>query len=197
MTAEPILLELRELRVAAVDREPWQPLAPEVAAAHPGRVAVIAGRRCHWREGLRRKQVESGSWYLLEAGALFAFDHQGFAAGCAGRPSFEFAPADQVALERTLLRYLSQRFPVTRIPAEERLARGLRLLALGRREDAQYELFALDRRINELSRRQSESETPGSEERERLRREEERLRPLRAQLAHALRDDVTKEDELP
>ena len=190
-------VELRELRVMAVDRQPWQPLDPESAAAHSGTVGVIAGRRCRWRDGLLPKHVDRGSWFLLDAGRVTAFDHEGFGADCLGHPAFQPASADQVGIERSLVRYLSQRWPVTQIPGEERLARGLRLLERGRREDAQYELFALDRQIAELERRQTESETPEAGEREILRREEDALRPLRAQLAHALRDDDTREEELP
>jgi hypothetical protein len=98
---------------------------------------------------------------------------------------------------RALVRYLSQRWPVTEIPGDERLARGLRLLERERFEDAQYELFALDRRLRELARRQSDYETPDPEQRELLRREEEELRPLRAQLQQALRDAVPTEEVLP
>jgi hypothetical protein len=190
-------VELRELRVMTVDRAPWHSLDPESAAARSAGVGVIAGRRCSWREGLLSQHVDRGSWFLLEAGTLRAFDHQGFGVDCLDHPAFEPAFSDQVATERALLRYLSQRWPVTEIPGEQRLARGLRLLERGRSEDAQYELFALDRRITELERRQSEHETPGAEQREMLRREEEALRPLRAQLAHALEDRATKEEELP
>lgn len=193
----PATVEQRELRLMAVDREPWQPLDPESAAARSLRVGVIAGRRCSWREGLRRQHRDRGSWFLLEAGTLRAFDHQGFGVDCVSHPAFEPAFVDQVATERTLVRYLSQRWPVTEIPGEERLARGLRLLERGRSEDAQYELFALDRQIAELERRQSEYETPDPGEREFLHREEEQLRPLRAQLQHALRDYATREEELP
>lgn len=193
----PAAVTLRELRAIAVDREPWQPLELDAAAAHPGEVGVIAGRRCTWREGLLRHEVERASWFLLRAGALTAFDHQGFGAACASRPAFEPAAAEQVALERTLMRYLSQRWPVTEIPGEQRLARGLQLLERGRSEDARFELHALDRRIDELSRRQTEYETPDTAERERLRREEEELRPMRAQLHHALAESATKENVLP
>ena len=158
---------------------------------------MIAGRRCRWRNGLFREEVERGSWYLLEAGALSAFDHQGFGPSCASRPAFEPAAIDQVALERSLMRYLSQRWPISEVGGEERLARGRRLLARGRVEDAQYELYALDRSIAEAERRDSEQETPDAGQRERLREEVERLRPLRAQLYHALHDYVTTEGDEP
>jgi hypothetical protein len=190
----PRRIELRELRAMAVDREPWQALDPAVAGSYPGEVGLIAGRRCTRREGLARHETDRASWFLLDAGALTAFDHQGFGPACESRPAFEPAAAGQVALEKTLMRYLSQRWPVTEIPGEQRLARGLRLLERGRSEDAAQELFALDRRIDELERRQTEYETPDALERERLRDEEERLRPLRAQLQHALADYAEKEE---
>jgi hypothetical protein len=193
----PASVELRELRVIDVAREPWRPLDPAAAEAQHGAVGVIAGRRCTWREGLSRHEVERGSWYLLRGGALDAFDHEGFGAECASRPAFEPNPPEGVPLERSLTRYLSQRWPVVEVPGEQRLARGLRLLERGRSEDARSELHALDRRIAELDRRQSEYETPDAEERERLRAEEERLRPLRAQLHRALAEHLTKEGDLP
>ena len=193
----PAEVELRELRVMAVDREPWRPLDPDSAAARSLPVGVIAGRRCSWREGLLPQHRDRGSWFLLEAGVLRAFDHQGFGIDCVSHPAYEPAFVTQVATEHALVRYLSQRWPVTEIPGDERLARGLRLLERKRFEDAEYELFALDRRLRELARRQSEYETPDPGERERLHREEEELRPLRAQLQHALRDSVPKEEELP
>lgn len=190
----PARVELRELRMMAVDGEPWRPLEPAAAAAHPGRVALVAGRRCTFGAGPARTRVERASWFVFEAGALRAFDHQGFGPECASRPAFEPAGAEEVPLERALLRYLSQRWPLSEIPGEQRLARGLRLLERGRSEDARFELHALDRRIEELGRRQSEYETPDAAERERLREEEERLRPQRAQLHRAL---ATKEVGVP
>jgi hypothetical protein len=193
----PAEIELRELRVVSVERQPWRTLEPAAAGAEPGVVGVIAGRRCHWREGLHSEQVDRASWFLLERGTLRAFDHQGFGARCAGRPAFEPAAPEQVALERSLMRYSSQRWPVAQIPGEERLARGMRLLARDRVDDARFELFALSRRISELERRQSEQETPDAAEREQLREEEEQLRPLRAQLQHALEDHVTTKGEQP
>jgi hypothetical protein len=184
-------VEVRELHLSAVDHAPWQPLAREAADAYPGRLAVVAGRRCHWRAGLERVRADTGSWYLLERNALVAFDHQGFGTRCEARPTFEFLPPADAELERNLVRWVSQRYPVGEVPGDVRLARGLSLLAQGRRDDAQRELFALDRRLREVARLQDESETPDAAEREQLRREEERLRPLRAKLAHALQDEAS------
>jgi hypothetical protein len=185
----PAEVELRELRVLSVDAEPWRTLPLDEAEGLRGEVGVIAGRRCRFRERiLESEATERGSWYLLRGGALVAFDHRGFAARCASRGDYEPVGAERVALERSLLRYLSQRWPKSEIAPEERLARGLRLLERGRPEDAAHELHALDRRIDELSRRQTEYETPDEAERARLREEEERLRPMRAQLYRTLRD---------
>lgn len=193
----PAEVDVLELRVLSVERDPWHSVEPAEARALSGDVGVIAGRGCRWREGLANHEVERGSWFLLRAGAVFAFDHRGFGARCADRGAYEPAEADQVALERSLLRYLSQRWPLSEIAADQRLARGLRLLERGRSEDAAYELYALDRRIDELGRRQTEYETPDVGERERLREEEERLRPMRAQLYRTLRDQPSLEEVLP
>ena len=184
-------VEVTELRVLAVDAQPWTTLEPARAEGAPGRVGVVAGRRCRFWEGVRRKQTDRASWFLFEAGVLAAFDHDGFAAGCAPHSAFEPASRADAPLERMLVRYVSQRWPVDRVPAEERLARGLRLLERSRPDDARAELQALDLRIAELARRQDELETPDPAERAALFEEEERLRPLRAELRRAL--DETRE----
>jgi len=181
-------VEVEELRVLAVDAQPWTLLEPALAAGAPGRVAVVAGRRCSHRQGLHSTRAERASWFLLASDALVAFDHDGFTAACAARPAFEPAPRDDVAVERMLVRYVTQRWSDDAIPAEQRLARGLALLARDRSDDALAELQALDRQIGELERRQQESETADAASREAWREEAERLRPLRAELKRALRE---------
>jgi hypothetical protein len=181
-------IEIEELRLIAVDAQPWRTLEREAARREPGLVAVVAGRRCTRFEGWRRRAVERPSWFVFSAGALGAFDHQGFDAACGPRPAFEPAGAEQVALERSLQRYVSQRWELEEIRGGERLARGLRLLERGRPEDALAELRALDRHLAELARRQGEAGTLDADEREALRAEEERLLPQRAELARALRE---------
>jgi hypothetical protein len=182
-------VELAELRVLAVDREPWARLDPALAPRGTGRVAVVAGRRCSVREGLHTARAERSSWFLLSAGALVAFDHDGFSAGCTPLPAFQPASRDDVAVERQLVRYVSQRWPDDAVPAEQRLGRGLALIARDRPDDALAELQALDRRIAELLRREQDPEETGeASAREAWREEVERLRPLRAQLHHALRE---------
>jgi hypothetical protein len=188
----PAAVELRELRVIDVASEPWRTLEPAAAEGRAGPLGVIAGRRCTWRDGLSRGASLRASWYLLRAGRLEAFDHQGFGDACAARPSFE--PSADAELERTLGRYLAQRYPGHAISPDERFSRGLALLSRGRPDDARFELQALDRRLDELVRRQSEYETPDDEERAALRREEERLRPLRARLHHELAETTERED---
>jgi hypothetical protein len=194
---EPADVELRELRPVDVGREPWRSLDLAAARENPALLAVIAARSCAFREGLARRETLRGSWYLLREGRLAAFDHAGFGPACTARPAFEPAAPDDAPTERSLQRWVSQRFPLAGIPAEERLARGLRLLERGRREEAARELFALDQRLDELARRQNEFETPDADERARLAREEEQLRPLRAQLHHALAERDAKEEETP
>jgi hypothetical protein len=179
---------LEELRVLGVDREPWAPLAPALAADSPGRVAVIAGRRCAEREGLRTARAERSSWFLLEAGRLVAFDHDAFLERCVSRHVFEPASRADAGIERQLVRYLTQRWPGDAVTGEERLPRGLALLARGREEDARAELHALDREIAELERREQESGAGDESSRAVWHEELERLRPLRAQLQHALRE---------
>jgi hypothetical protein len=179
---------LEELRVLAVDRQPWTPLEPALAAGAGGRVAVVAGRRCSLREGLHRTRAERSSWFLLAEGALVAFDHDGFSAACASLPAFQPASPGDVAIERQLVRYVTQRWPDDAVPGEQRLARGLALLGRGRPDDALAELQALDRQIAELERREQDPETGEESSREAWREEASRLRPMRAQLQHALRD---------
>jgi hypothetical protein len=193
----PAAVELRELRVIDVAHEPWQSLEPAAAEGRTGPLGVIAGRRCTWRDGLSRGEAVRASWYLLRAGRLEAFDHQGFGDACAPRPSFEPAAAEDLALERSLTRYLAQRYPFNVIAADERFSRGLALLSRGRPDDARFELSALDRRLDDLERRQNEYETPDADERAALRREEERLRPLRARLHRELAEYTGPEKETP
>ena len=193
----PAEIELRELRVVAVERQPWRHARSRSRRPEPVPVGVIAGRRCQLARGTAPPTRDRAPGSCSRPANAARLRPPGLRLGCASHPAFEPASAREVALERALVRYLSQRWPVTEIPGDERLARGLRLLERGRFEDAEYELFALDRRLRELARRQSEYETPDPGERERLRREEEELRPLRAQLQHALRDSVPKEEELP
>ena len=182
-------VEVTELRLLAVDAQPWAALAVADAERASGAVGVIAGRRCVAWQGTRRLRMDRASWFLLRDGQLVAFDHDGFAAHCAPRPLFEPASAADVPLERMLARYVSQRWTSDAVPAEDRLARGLRLLAQGREDDAWTELRALDLRIDELARRQVEANTGAAAETSALREEEERLRPQRAELQRALRGD--------
>jgi hypothetical protein len=187
---------LEELRVLEVEREPWTSLDPAHAAGAPGRVAVIAGRRCAQREGLGVARAERSSWFLLTAGRVVAFDHDAFVGGCVSLPVFEPASREDAPIERQLVRYVTQRWPDDAVAAEERLERGLALLARGRADDALAELQALDREIAELERRERESTSEGraaSDGEAAWREEADRLRPLRAQLHHALRGSRAEE----
>jgi len=193
----PADIDVREVRMLAIDQQPWRTIDAATAAALPGTVGVVAGRRCHWRDGLTGHDVDRGSWFLLRGGALYAYDHTGFGARCAELPAFDPVPLAEVGIERELVRYLSQRWPIAEVNGEQRAARGLALVARGRSDDAIYELNAIDRRLAELARRQTEEETPDAAKRESLRQEEERLRPLRAQLAHALEERARAEEVEP
>ncbi len=184
-------VQVTELRLLAVDGQLWTALDLSDAERASGAVGVIAGRRCVVWQGVRRLRMDRASWFLLRGGQLVAFDHDGFAADCAPRALFEPASAGDVPLERMLARYVSQRWPSDAIPAEDRLARGLRLLAQGREDDAWTELRALDLRIDELARRQVAADTGDAAEASALREEEARLRPQRAELQRALRGDPT------
>jgi hypothetical protein len=188
---------LDELRVLAVDREPWTSLEPAHAAAAAGRVAVVAGRRCSARAGLRVTRAERASWFLLAGGALVAFDHDGFSGACAARARYEPAPRADVPVERMLVRYVTQRWPDDAVPPETRLPRGRKLIARGRPDDARAELHALDREIAALERRAGDPDLGEAAAREAWREEAERLRPLRAALHHALREPGAGGGALP
>jgi hypothetical protein len=180
-------VELEELRILAVDRAPWATLEPARAAADAGRVAVVAGRRCAARAGLRTTRAERASWFLLAGGSVVALDHDGFAADCAARARYEPAARGDVPVERMLARYVTQRWPGDTVPAETRLARGRKLLERGRPDDARGELQALDREIAELERRAGDPDAGDEAMRAAWREGASRLRPLRAELHHALR----------
>lgn len=188
-------VEIEELRVIAVGKRPWTSLAPEGAQGETGPLAVVAGRRCAEREGLGWQRSARASWFLLRRGAVLAYDHDGFASRCEAVPAYLPAHHDDVRIERMLVRYVSQRWPGDGVAPDERLARGLALLAAERPDDALFELQALDRDIEELERRRNETEDDAL--REAWGRDVDRLGPQRARLHHALREWREQEGETP
>jgi len=190
-------IEVTELRVLAVDREPWTRLDPPRDAIPAGRVGVIAGRRCTFWEGVRWRRVERASWFLLRDGALVAFEDDAFGPRCVTRPVFEPTRGDDVPVERMLVRYVSQRWPIDTIASGDHLTRGLRLLALDRPADADAELRALDLQIRDLERRQDDEAVADPAQRAALREQLAELRGQRAQLERAIRDrEDPREGEL-
>jgi hypothetical protein len=179
-------VELEELRVVSVKQLPWTPLDPAAATSETGPIAVVAGRSCTEWEGLERHESARASWFLLRGGAVVAFDHDDFAPRCEAIPSYVPTPLEDIAIERMLMRYATQRWPGDSVTPDERLSRGLALLEVQRGEDALLELQALDRDIAELERRRDETEDDVL--REDLARDIARLGPQRARLHHALRE---------
>ena len=191
-------VEVEELRVLAVDHEPWTRIVPPEAGSGGERVAVVAGRRCSWREGLRSTHAERASWFLLASDAVVSFDHDGFSAACVPRSAFEPSAPGDVGVERMLVRYVTQRWPGDAVPPADRLPRGLAFLGRDRPDDALAELQALDRQIAELERRAEPDEADETEDqalREAYREEAEELRPLRAELHHALAEAREKGEQ--
>jgi hypothetical protein len=188
-------VEIEELRVISVGQLPWTALEPEAAGSETGPTAVVAGRDCTQREGLKRYESARASWFLLRHGVLLAFDHDDFALHCEAVPSYVPAPRDDIPIERMLVRYVSQRWPGDAVTPDERLTRGLALIEAQRAEDALLELQALDREIAELERRQEETED--NVLREEWSRDIARLGPERARLYHALREWREQRGETP
>jgi hypothetical protein len=188
-------VEVEELRVISVGRLPWTPLEPETASSEAGPLAVVAGRNCTEREGLERHESERASWFLLRQSVVLAFDHDDFAAHCEAVPAYVPAPHDDIAIERMLVRYVTQRWPGDAVSADERLDRGMALLEAQRADDALLELQALDREIAELERRREETEDEVL--REEWSRDVARLGPERARLYHALREWREQRGETP
>jgi hypothetical protein len=105
-------VEPEELRVVSVKQLPWTPLDPAAATSETGPIAVVAGRSCTEWEGLERHESARASWFLLRGGAVVAFDHDDFAPRCEAIPSYVPTPLEDIAIERMLMRYATQRWPI-------------------------------------------------------------------------------------
>lgn len=180
-------VELRTLRVMAVADGRFAPLDPAAAEGRPGRIAVTAYRRCSVREGWRRRRVERASWYVFDDGRLTAFDHTDFATGCATRRRFRPSPPGDLETERTLARWVGQRYPASRTDAADRLRRGIALAEVGRLEEAQEALEGGDRAVEDLRRQRGTVPVDAPEEQDALQARLDEVRALRATLYRTLR----------
>ena len=179
-------VELRELRVSRVTDGFWEEVDADDAAADPsGEIAVIAVRRCGDWTGRRHWEAERASWFVLESGALAAFDHWSFGPRCALGNAFAPSPPALLETERTLRRFVDQRHPPAPPPLAIRFRRGLAFLAAGRGAEARAELQAGDAALaarEDLVRERDASPL----EQETFRLESDELYRLREELASAL-----------
>jgi hypothetical protein len=179
-------VDLRELHVSRVTDGVWEAVSPDEAVRDPGaELAVVAVRRCGDWTG--REHWESGraSWFVLQRGALAAFDHWSFGPRCAVGNAFAPAPAPLLETERTLRRFVDQRHPPAPPPLSIQLRRGLAYLAAGRVQEARAQLAAGDQRL--AARQDLYEETDATPlEQETFRLESEELYALREELSAAL-----------
>ena len=180
----------------AVDREPWEPLDLAVAGAPSGRGRGDRRTPLHLARGLVAPPDGPGVVVPARRGQARRLRSPGLRPGLrepagvrAGRGRSGRARKDADAVPVAAL-------AGCRDPGRAAPRAGCGCSLSGRDEDARYELYALDRRIDELERRARRSTrrpTPAS--RERLRDEEERLRPMRAKLYHALAASRNEQEE--
>lgn len=184
-----------QIRWLGLESDPWRELPGEEAllaeAAGEGLHAVVAGRTCRQRSGLRRFEVSRGSWLLFQGGRLAAFDHWEFGDECVPEHRFLPTPAAQRALEVDLSREVARRFPENALDPEQTFRKGLVYAEHQRREDAAAMLALGDRALAELLRaaREAEREDPDAEP-----PAVGEARRLRAELSEALRDPNQPED---
>ena len=179
-------VHLRELRVSRVTDGIWQEVSPKDAARDPGReLVVLAVRRCGDWTGREHWEAERTSWFVLQGGALTAFDHWSFGPRCTVGNAFVPSPPALLATERDLLRFVDQRHPPAPAPLAIRFQRGLAFLGAGRVAEARAELAAGDEGLAARQDLYKEGEhSPLAQETFRL--ESEELYTLREQLSAAL-----------
>jgi len=196
---------LEETFLSRVEDDVWREIsAREVTRGNPGATdftVVIGSRSCSdWQWMTEEDYVgyqaeERSSWYLLRGETLIAWDHWNYRAHCVPVNSFRPARGDDQALEQTLLRFVAQRFPNPRTPAEIRFDRGVAYLEAERIVEARRMLKAGDRAIESLSNDRIHRER--GETRAELHAEEEHLRRRRAELSVAIDRAALEERGLP
>ena len=132
----------------------------------------------HWNK-LRRTETERASWYVFEAGQLHAFDHYEFGDGCGAHNVFRPSPPAEVARERTLVRFVAQRYPRARGTVVEGMEKGLAFVEVGRLDDAEAQYDAGTRTLEDIVvQRKMKPGVPDPV----LDQRESELRPLHRQL---------------
>ena len=190
----PAEVSVTELRVLRVDVQPWETLSAAAALAGPEEqsIGVIAHRRCKGRRGLHFFGSERTSWYVFAAGKLAAYDHFEFGEACEAQDYYLPSSAEHLATERTLLRYAASRYPTSAPTTEEKLSKGLALVAADRLPDAERMLKDADR---EIAAMMATRETLSEDEREALDEEKKRLRAMRVKLSRAIADARRQQKE--
>jgi len=198
-------VELNDVVVSRIEDDVWHEASErEVAKSAPGEAdyTVIVGERScgDWQwmtdEDYVGHQAEvRTSWYLLSGGSLVAWDHWTWGARCGPENSFRPARTEDRYTEKTLLRFVAQRFPNPVTPPEIRFDRGLAYLEAERIDDARRMLKAGDRAIDSVANDHVHREAGAT--RTELRGEEEHLRRRRAELSVAIDRAVLEERGLP
>jgi hypothetical protein len=180
--------------VSRIEDGVWHEVPPAAAAgsgAENAHLAMVARRECSdWElggeNGLVNHHTQSrASWFLLREGGLVAWDHWTFGPACEPANSLRPAVAPDRDTERTLLRFVDQRYPDPLPSIEIRFQRGHAYLAVGRLKDAQRMLRSGDRAIDVWIGAFRYHELP-AERRAALDEREAELRRQRADLSVAI-----------
>jgi hypothetical protein len=190
----PAEVSVPELRVLRVDVEPWETLSVESALAGPEEqiIGVIAHRRCKGRQGLHFFGSERTSWYVFAAGKLTFYDHFEFGEACEARNYYLPSDSEYLATERTLVRYAVSRYPEFTPTTEEKLSRGMALVAADRLPDAERMLKHADREIGAML---AKRETLNEDEKKALDEREKQLQAMRVKLSRAIADARRQQKE--
>lgn len=190
----PFRVSVRELRLLRVDVEPWETLSVESALAGPDEqtIGVIAHRRCKGHQGLHFFGSERTAWYIFAAGKLVFYDHFEFGAACEARNDYLPGNSEYLATERTLVRYAASRYPEFTPTTEEKLSRGMALVAADRLPDAERMLKQADREIGAML---AKRETLNEDEKKALDEREKQLQAMRVKLSRAIADARRRQKE--
>jgi len=116
---------------------------------------------------------------VFEAGQLHAFDHYEFGDDCSAHNVFQPSPPAEVARERTLVRFVAQRYPRARGTVVEGMEKGLAFVEVGRLDDAEAQYDAGTRTLEDIVvQRKMKPGVPDPV----LDQRESELRPLHRQL---------------
>ncbi|MEM7408780.1 MAG: hypothetical protein AAF430_00920 [Myxococcota bacterium] len=166
-----IRVDIGPVEVLRFDGERWQPIAFAVGATPPdGDLAVVARRTCRADIGFGGRFEARIASYLLPAGALDAYDHRAFDAGCEVSEAFRAARPETAAMERALADYVTARHGRQPLSLIGLYRRGLAYVEAGRIAEARGVLSMGERSFHQAIRGPGVDGSEIKRLRERLRR---------------------------